>query len=50
MEEKIDQVLQKKKAVAGELLEGSADARLTEMTDAELLRTVALDLATALEE
>ena len=50
VEEKIDQVLQKKKAVAGELLEGSADARLTEMTDAELLRTVALDLATALEE
>jgi non-specific serine/threonine protein kinase len=50
VEEKIDQVLQKKKAVAGELLEGSAEARLTEMSDAELLRTISLDLSSALEE
>ena len=50
VEEKIDQLLQKKKAVAGELLEASAEARLTEMSDADLLKTVALDLASALEE
>ncbi|MCA1826792.1 MAG: DEAD/DEAH box helicase [Myxococcales bacterium] len=50
VEEKIDEVLHKKKAVAGELLEGSAEARLTEMSDADLLKTVALDLASALEE
>lgn len=50
VEERIDEMLARKKRVAGELLEGGADAALTEMSDAELLRTVALDLDSALEE
>ena len=50
VEERIDEMLGRKKRVAGELLEGGADAALTEMSDAELLRTLALDLDGALEE
>jgi len=50
VEERIDQMLLRKKRVASELLEGAAEAALTEMSDAELLRTLALDLETALEE
>ncbi len=50
VEEKIDAMLADKRAVAGELLEGGAEARLTEMSDADLLRTVAIDLDRALEE
>jgi SNF2-related domain/SNF2 Helicase protein/Helicase conserved C-terminal domain len=50
VEERIDGMLARKKRVAGELLEGGADAALTEMGDAELLRTLALDLDSALAE
>ena len=50
VEEKIDRMLAEKKKLAGDLLEGGGEARLTEMSDAELLRTVSLDLASALEE
>jgi non-specific serine/threonine protein kinase len=50
VEEKIDRMLADKKKLAGDLLEGGAEARLTEMDDAELLRTVSLDLASAMEE
>jgi superfamily II DNA or RNA helicase len=50
VEEKIDAMLADKRAVAGELLEGGAEARLTEMSDADLLRTVSIDLDRALEE
>ena len=50
VEERIDEMLARKKRVAGELLEGGADAALTEMSDAELLRTLSLDLDSALEE
>ena len=50
LEEKIDRMLAEKKKLAGDLLEGSGEARLTELSDAELLRTVSLDLASALEE
>jgi non-specific serine/threonine protein kinase len=50
VEEKIDAMLAEKKAVADELLQGSAEARLTEMSDADLLRTVAIDLDRALDE
>jgi SNF2 family DNA or RNA helicase len=50
VEERIDEMLTRKKRVAGELLEGGADAALTEMGDAELLRTLALDLDSALAE
>jgi non-specific serine/threonine protein kinase len=50
VEEKIDAMLADKRAVAGELLEGGAEAQLTEMSDADLLETVAIDLDRALEE
>ncbi len=50
VEEKIDAMLAGKKGLAEELLEGGAEAHLTEMTDAELLRTVSIDLTRALEE
>ena len=49
LEERIDEILSRKKKVAGELLENGADAALTEMNDAELMRTLALDLDSALE-
>ena len=48
VEEKIDQMLAGKRKLAGELLEGGAEARLTELSDAELLRTLSLDLDSAL--
>ena len=50
VEEKIDGMLLDKKKLASDLLEGGAESRLTEMSDADLLRTVSLDLASALEE
>jgi len=50
VEEKIDRLLQEKKKLAGDLLEGSGEAGLTELDDAELLRTLALDLSSAVEE
>jgi SNF2 family DNA or RNA helicase len=50
VEEKIDRMLADKKKLAGDLLAGGAEARLSEMSDAELLRTVSLDLASAMEE
>jgi len=50
VEEKIDAMLAEKRRLSGELLEGGAEARLTEMSDADLLRTVAIDLDRALDE
>ncbi len=53
LEERIDAMLTEKRAVADALLSSAGDggaAMLTSMTDAELLKTVSLDLARALEE
>src|SRR3989441_7757263 len=50
VEEKIDAMLVEKRALAGELLEGGAEAHLTEMSDAELMTMVALDLRRATAE
>jgi non-specific serine/threonine protein kinase len=50
VEDKIDQMIESKSRLAGDFLEGSADVRLTEMDDKELLRIVALDLAAAARE
>jgi hypothetical protein len=44
-EERIDALIEGKRALARELLEGGADAAITEMSDGEILRLVALDLA-----
>jgi non-specific serine/threonine protein kinase len=50
VEEKIDGLIESKKHLSKELLEGGAELNLTEMKDDELLRLVALDLHTALKE
>ena len=50
VEEKIDALIESKKLLSKELLEGGAELNLTEMKDEDLLRLVALDLNAALEE
>ena len=50
VEEKIDQLIDSKRQLSQDLLEGGGDALLTEMKDDELLRLVALDIHTASEE
>ena len=44
VEERIDALVDDKRALAGDLLEGGGEATLTEMGDEELLATVALDI------
>jgi non-specific serine/threonine protein kinase len=50
VEEKIDALIESKRRLSQELLEGGADLLLTEMKDEELLRLVALDINKALKE
>jgi non-specific serine/threonine protein kinase len=50
VEDKIDQLIESKKQLAGDFLSGDGDVMLTEMTNDELLRLVALDLNTAMKE
>ena len=50
MEEKIDAMIQTKKALSDELLAGSGEIRLTEMKDDELLRIVSLDLTATMKD
>jgi SNF2 family DNA or RNA helicase len=50
VEDKIDQMIESKKQLAGDFLGGGADMLLTEMKDAELLKLVALDLNAAMKE
>ena len=50
VEEKIDALIQEKTALATDVLEGGGEALLTEMTDDELLSTVALDIGRARSE
>jgi non-specific serine/threonine protein kinase len=49
IEEKIDELIEAKTQLAGELLEGGAEKMLTEMTDAQLIRFVSLDIDKACE-
>jgi non-specific serine/threonine protein kinase len=50
VEDKIDQLIESKKRLAGDFLSGGADVMLTEMNDDELLKLVALDLNAAMKE
>jgi non-specific serine/threonine protein kinase len=50
VEEKIDQLIESKRQLSQDLLEGGAEVLLTEMKDDELLKLVALDLKSALKE
>lgn len=47
IEERIDQLIEDKKSLSNELLEGGGEKLLTEMNNDELLRFVALDLSRA---
>ena len=50
VEDKIDALIESKKQLSRDLLEGGAELNLTEMKDDELLRLVALDMKTAMED
>jgi superfamily II DNA or RNA helicase len=50
VEEKIDALIESKRQLSQDLLEGGADLLLTEMKDDDLLKLVALDLNSALRE
>jgi non-specific serine/threonine protein kinase len=50
VEEKIDELIESKRRLSRELLQGSAETLLTEMSDDELVRLVSLDLGKALKE
>ncbi|MFH0899268.1 MAG: DEAD/DEAH box helicase [Pseudomonadota bacterium] len=50
VEEKIDELIESKRGLSQELLEGGAELNLTEMNNDELLRIVALDLNAAIKE
>jgi non-specific serine/threonine protein kinase len=50
VEERIDELIAAKRALATDLLEGGAEILLTEMKDEELLRVVSLDVHAALKE
>jgi len=50
VEDKIDKMIESKKQLAGDFLEGGADMQLTELKDEELLNLVALDLGAAMKE
>jgi len=50
VEDKIDQMIESKKQLAGDLLGGGGEIVLTEMKDDELLKLVALDLNAAMKE
>ncbi len=47
IEERIDELIDEKRQLAADLLEGGAEKMLTEMTNAELIRFVSLDMARA---
>lgn len=50
VEEKIDHLIDSKRRLSQDVIEGGADLLLTEMRDEELLTLVALDLKTALSD
>jgi len=50
VEDKIDELIESKKQLAGDLLGASAEISLTEMANEELLTLVKLDLAAAMKE
>jgi len=50
VEERIDEMITGKRKLSDEILQSGADAVLTEMSNAELMAMVSLDLSSALEE
>lgn len=49
LEEKIDQMISQKKDLSNEVIEGGGEALLTELSDSELLKFVALDATKSLD-
>ncbi|MDB6153623.1 MAG: ATP-dependent helicase [Chthoniobacteraceae bacterium] len=50
IEERINEMIEEKKALASDALEGGGEQKLTELPDDELLRFVALDIKSAVQE
>jgi non-specific serine/threonine protein kinase len=50
VEERIDELIASKRALSDELLAGGGEVALTELSDAELMRVVSLDLTSALSD
>ena len=50
VEEKIDELIESKRQLSRDVLEGGADVLLTELKDDELLKLVALDINKAIGE
>ena len=50
VEEKIDTLIESKKQLSNDLLEGGAELNLADLKDEELLKLVALDLSAAMRE
>ena len=50
VEERIDALIEQKKGLAADLLEAGGDGLVTEMSDADVMRIVSLDLGSALAE
>jgi non-specific serine/threonine protein kinase len=50
VEEKIDELIESKKQLSRDMLDGGAELNLTEMKDEDLLRLVALDIKAAMKE
>ena len=50
IEDRIDALIEEKKGMAEEILSEGGEQKLTEMSDEELLRFVALDIRTAVSE
>jgi non-specific serine/threonine protein kinase len=50
VEERIDQMIEAKQQLAGDLFDGGADMQLTELKDEELLKLVSLDLGAMTKE
>jgi non-specific serine/threonine protein kinase len=48
VEDKIDALIASKRALSRQLLEGTAELKLTELSDAELMKLVTLDLGSAM--
>ena len=49
IEERIDDLIESKKSLAKEIVEGGGDVLVTEMSDEQLLQMVALDINKAQE-
>jgi SNF2 family DNA or RNA helicase len=50
VEEKIDALIESKRSLSNELLDGAGEINLTELNNNEILRLVALDLDAAMKE